>query len=86
MKLNNQKVPLNTMLLARVVDNLSILIWMKTQDGQKGRNKPLFFTDLLCESDQEVEKPQGYASGEDFEKERRRILSVIEGGEKQWQN
>lgn len=80
LKIQNQRVPIETLLMARMVDNLSILIWLKTKDGQKGQNKPVFFTDLLTDSKEE--KPIGFATGEDFEKERRRILSVIEGGEK----
>lgn len=30
----------DTMLLAAAVDRLSLLCWMQTEDGQKGRNRP----------------------------------------------
>ena len=37
-KLSGQNIPLNTLLLAGINDNLRLLVWAKTKDGQKGKN------------------------------------------------
>ena len=44
-------VPMDTMLLACIVDRLSILIWQRTKDGAKGRNKPRMIVDALMRQD-----------------------------------
>ncbi len=40
LKLNGKKYQLETILLADAVDRLSLLLWAKTKDAEKGRNKP----------------------------------------------
>ena len=67
MKLSDQKVSLDSLLLGGILDRLSILVWAQTKDGQKGINKPAMIVDSLTVN-----------SGEDFEKERKRLI----GGEK----
>ena len=76
MKLNGQQVPLEILLLAGISDKLSTLVWFQTEDGQKGRNRPAMLTDLLTnkEKDNDV---VAFHSGEEFEKERQRLI----GGE-----
>ena len=70
MSVNGLKVDINTLLLAHIADNTAINAWFKTEDGQKGINRPPSMLRLL--SDIKTEKP-GFDSGEDFEKEWRRI-------------
>lgn len=72
---NNQQFDLQTILLGRILDNLAILVWRQTKDGQKGKNPPSFISDILTPQEKEV---KGFASGEEFEKVRKRL---IEGGE-----
>lgn len=43
-------VPIDTMLLACIVDRLSILIWQRTKDGAKNRNRPQMIADALMKS------------------------------------
>lgn len=74
MKLNNQNVPIETMLLASVVDRLSFILWSKTKDGEKNRNKPKYLVDVLNRSPKEREE-QVFATGEDFENMREKILA-----------
>src|SRR5690554_587261 len=76
MKLSGQTVPLETMLLAGIYDRLSILVWFQTKDGQKGINRPTSLTSLLLKKEQENDIV-AFSSGEEFEKERRRLI----GGE-----
>lgn len=54
-KLSGQKQPQNTLLLAMMVDALNILVWFKTEDGQKGRNRPRSVLEALTEEPQEEE-------------------------------
>ena len=70
MSVNGLKVDLKTLLLAHIADNTAINVWFQTEDGQKGNNRPPSMLRLL--SDIKVEKP-GFDSGEDFEKEWRRL-------------
>lgn len=75
MKITNQKATFEQFLLASIVDRLSLLWWAKTEDGQKGINKPLMITEIISkdETPQEANKFV-FSSGEEFEKFRRTFL------------
>lgn len=72
MALKNQKVDDLTLLSAKAVDLLNLLVWSKTTDAEKGRNRPKSLVDLLL-NDLEVEK-EGFDSKEEFMKERAKFL------------
>lgn len=74
MKLSNQSVPLETMLLASIVDRVSLILWSKTKDGEKNRNKPKSLVDVLNKPVREKEE-RVFVTGEDFEKTRAKILA-----------
>lgn len=79
MKLSNQVVPIDTLLLAGISDKLSTLVWFQTKDGQKGKNRPTMLTDLL--NRKEVENKRDviiFDSGEEFKEVRNQL---IVGGE-----
>jgi len=76
MKIRSQKLDLEKLLLMSVADNLKILLWSKTKDAQKGRNKPVLWSSALDEPKQKKEIV--FNSGKDFENERERLLK--EGG------
>lgn len=80
MKLSGRLVPLDTLLLAGISDRLSTLVWFKTKDGQKGKNRPTSLTELLTNSNKPSKKEDviTFNSGEDFTKVRERL---IKGGE-----
>nr|DAP24885.1 MAG TPA: protein of unknown function (DUF5361) [Caudoviricetes sp.] len=78
MQMSQQKAPFDTLLLAGVLDRLSILTWFKTKDGQKGNNRPISVVDKLIGEVQES-KEMVFASGEDFEEMRQKILEKIGG-------
>lgn len=73
MKMSGTKYPLNTMLLASVVDRLSVLAWMKTKDGANGVNppKPILFQMLEKEETSDIE---AFNTPEEFEKRRNEML------------
>lgn len=76
LRLANQRVGINTMLLALMADRLGLLVWSKTKDGQKGRNQPRSLVDSLNHVIKEPET-MVFESSEDFERMKNEI---IEGG------
>lgn len=77
-KLSGQSVPLDALLLAGISDRLSTLIWFQTEDGQKGKNRPITMIELLTNTKKKNdENVVVYHSGEDFDNARNRLI----GGE-----
>lgn len=76
LKMANQRVGIDTLLLALMADRLGLLVWSKTKDGQKGRNQPRSLVDSLNHVIKEPET-MAFESSEDFEKMKNEI---IEGG------
>ena len=69
MKIAGMKADQDTLLLAAAVDRLSLLMWAKTKDGQKGRNPPKSIFDELTrrpEDKKENEKATIYDSVDAF--------------------
>jgi len=60
--LSKQKLTIEQTLLSLIVDRLSWLVWAKTKDGQKGRNKPESIYEILTK-----EKEYGSYSIEEVE-------------------
>lgn len=80
MKVSGRLVPIDTLLLARISDKLSTLVWFQTEDGQKGKNRPTMMIDLLTNKKTESnEDVIVFSSGEDFTKVRNELLKT--GGE-----
>lgn len=82
--MSNQIVPLETTLLASIVDRLSLSLWLQTKDGQKGVNRPKSIVDQLRKQDKEERDEREYLvfeSGEDFENYRKSLLAKTGGDE-----
>lgn len=72
LKLSGMKISTEMMLLTAILDNLNILIWSKTKDAEKGRNKPKsLFTELSKSADDDN---TAFSGIEEFEKARKKIL------------
>ena len=81
--MSDQIVPLETTLLASIVDRLSLSLWLKTKDGQKGVNRPETRDKLRTKNNKEEGDKRDYLvfeSGEDFENYRKALLAKT-GGE-----
>lgn len=78
MILSNQEVSTDIFLLASIVDRMSMLLWTKTEDGQKNRNRPKMLVDMMISKPQKETKEVLFHSGEDFERERKKLFA---GGE-----
>lgn len=80
MKLSEQNVSLDSLLLAGISDRLSTLIWFQTKDGQNGKNRPVPLVDLLTgniESSKDKKEVVTFNSGEDFENTRRKLAGRV---------
>ena len=65
-KMSGSKITLDSLLMARMVDSLALLVWSKTEDAQKGRNKPKMITELLTAEPKE-EAVKTYSTPDEFE-------------------
>jgi phage protein len=82
--MSNQIVPLETTLLASIVDRLSLSLWLQTKDGQKGVNRPASIAEMLTQNNKEERDERDYLvfeSGEDFENYRKALLAKTGGEE-----
>ena len=69
MKIAGMRADQDTLLLAAAVDRLSLLVWSKTKDAEKGRNAPTSIFDMLTSRPEEETKDGkaiAYSSGEEF--------------------
>ena len=73
-RINKMNVSFNTLMLARIVDCLSILIWQRTVDGTKGRNRPKSLVEeLMSNHESDIE---GFDSAEEFEAAMKRFEAL----------
>lgn len=66
-------VTLETLLLAHIVDNTATNVYLKTKDALKGRNKPKSVVESLTKKDEPREHARQFLTGEDFDREWRRL-------------
>jgi len=80
LKMSGLNMSVETIILARIADDLSTLVWFNSEDGQKGRNRPKRLLDLLLsnETEQKDDDILAFDSGEEFEAYRNKLLK---GGE-----
>ena len=69
--LSGSKVSPEMMMMAAMVDRLTVLVWMQTKDGQHGRNQP---KPVLSVFERPESDTISFLSGEDYERERQRLL------------
>lgn len=61
------KIPINTFLLASMVDHLAFMSWAETKDAQKGKNKPKSILKILLgEENTSSQDKQVFSSFDDF--------------------
>ena len=72
-------VPIDTLLLACIVDKLNILIWQNTKDGAKGRNRPRSFAEVLAGKDKKNESQvAAFDTADEFEAALRKFDGISE--------
>lgn len=73
MKLANQKYPYKILLMANIIDQLSILNWL--QSGGKRKKPPSLYSKLMdLATERESRDYMVYNSPDDFEKAREKLL------------
>lgn len=77
MRLSKTRISVDTMLSAIQADALQTLIWFKTKDGAKNRNRPASILSALMGVDRHGSDAETFASGEDFERRRKAILEGL---------
>ena len=77
MKISNSNINLSEMLLASTVDKLNLLVWTKTEDGSKNRNRPKSILEILNNNVLEKEIV-AYETGDKFIQARNKLIN---GGE-----
>ncbi|OFI49522.1 hypothetical protein BG261_02785 [Floricoccus tropicus] len=75
LKMSDQKVPLDTFLLAGLIDKVSLLLWAKTEDAHKNKNRPSSILNLLTNDKKEEKKEMTFNSSEEFEAMRKKIIA-----------
>lgn len=77
-KMAGLEASFNTFILADAADSLRLLLWTKTKDATKGRNRPKRITDSLIHKDKDPEIVSTSTPAE-FEAIRAKILGVGNG-------
>lgn len=65
MAISGAKIPTSMAIQAAIMDRLSLLLWIQTEDGAKGRNHPKSLLDELTSEKQE-NQVDAFASGDEF--------------------
>ncbi len=69
LKLADTKIDLDRLMLASIVDRLSILLWRQTEQGRKGENPPKSFVLALTDKEEKPkEELKAFATIEEFDK------------------
>lgn len=78
MKMNGEKYPIDTMLLANIADSLSLATWLKTKDAINGENRPKSIVASLLQIEEAESKSNSkvevFETPEDFEKRWKEII------------
>ncbi|MBA2796557.1 DUF5361 domain-containing protein [Streptococcus porcinus] len=73
MSMSEEKLTVEQTLIAGILDRLSILLWSKTKDGQKGINQPKSVIESVNAKPQE--EITSFETGEDFMKVRQKYIT-----------
>ena len=77
-KITGQSYDIKTLMTASILDYLATLVWFKTKDGHKNRNRPKSYVRILTGK---IDEPaqRTFRTAEEFEAERKRILQKAQG-------
>ena len=78
-KLSGMKLSRMEILTAAAVDRLSILLWMNSEDGRRGENRPASILGALMGEEPEENLVEGFETAEAFEAEWTQRTGVSHG-------
>ena len=62
-----------------MVDRMGLLVWMKTKDATKNKNRPKSILEAMLKHDEpEEKKAETFDSGADFEAARKKLLKGVQ--------
>lgn len=70
--ISGDAVPVNTLLLAHLADQMRVWMWWHSQDGQAGRNRPINLVDKLLGREEE-DRVIGFESVKEYEERAAKI-------------
>jgi hypothetical protein len=73
MKLSGERVRTETLLLAAMVDRMTFIAWTKTEDAQKGANRPRSIVDIINGKETEG-NVLAFDTSEEFEEAKAEIV------------
>lgn len=79
MKMTGDVLTRSELLLTTIADYLALILWSRTKDGKKGRNRPKSIREAIINANKEKDIV-AFNSSSEFEKERMRILSEVDHG------
>lgn len=80
MKMNEQPVDLDVLLLAGISDKITAWLWSQSKDGQKGINKPTSLVEVITKAKPKEKNVIAFSSGEDFKNRRNELLKHTKKG------
>ena len=78
--MSGRLVSTNTLLLAGILDQLRISAYNRTKAAKKQQNRPKLIMPALLTTKKEEDEVVAFDSGEDFKRERDRLLKGIKNG------
>jgi hypothetical protein len=79
MHLIGAKIPRKDLLLAAIVDRLSLLVWFNTEDGRNGVNRPPSVLGSIF-GNESADNVEAFETADAYEAEWARITGVTHGG------
>lgn len=73
-KMSNRKLDTDELLLAALVDRVSLLLWAQTKEAQKGINKPKSIIKMFESETHEQSEYKSFDSVQEFERKRAELL------------
>lgn len=78
--ISEEKVPIDFILQASIIDRLSLLVWANSKDAVKGKNRPKSIVESLKVSNGKKDNHLNFTTGEEFERRRKNIIERIKNG------
>lgn len=72
LKMSKSKIKNDTLLLAGILDRLSLLLYAQTKDAKHNRNRPKMILDMINKTE---DKNQVFYTSEDFMRKRKEIIN-----------
>ena len=79
MRVSGMMLTFEQLLLAKILDDLELILWSRTEDAIKGRNRPKSILSEIYHDKDKNEEIRAYDSPEAFEAEYRRLVGEING-------